>query len=79
MYLDYRLVDEQVREAANEQYKYSVEEMVQDENVAQRKQEEFEKKEAERQLHKVHEIEKSLESFREWLEVAMFSVIFNII
>eukprot|EP00795_Rhopilema_esculentum_P009049 gene9049-16693_t len=52
VYLDYRLVDEQVREAANEQYKYSVEEMVQDENVAQRKQEEFEKKEAERQQHK---------------------------
>ena len=53
VYLDYRLVDEQMREAANEQYKYSVEEMMQDEAAAMRKMEEGEKREAEYQLHKV--------------------------
>ena len=59
VYLDYRLVDEQMREAANEQYKYSVEEMMQDEAVALRKQEEMVKKEAEYRLHKVSKTSKS--------------------
>ncbi len=53
VYLDYRLVDEQAREAAMKQYSYSIEELVHDEVVAQRKKEEAEKKDIERQLHKV--------------------------
>ena len=55
VYLDYRLVDEQMREAANEynNNRYSVEAMMQDEAAALKKQEEIEMREAEFQLHKV--------------------------
>ena len=54
VYLDYRLVDEQTREASIKQYSYSIEELVHNEIVAQKKQEEFQKKDRERQLHKVY-------------------------
>ena len=55
VYLDYRLVDEQMREAANEynNNRYSVEAMMQDEAAALKKQEEIAKKEADFQHHKV--------------------------
>jgi len=54
VYLDYRLVDEQMREAANEynNNRYSVEAMMQDEAAALKKQEEIAKKEADFQHHK---------------------------
>ena len=55
VYLDYRLVDEQMREAANEDNnnKYLVEAMMQDEAAALKKQEDMAKIDAEYQLHKV--------------------------
>lgn len=53
VYLDFRLIDESAREAATEKYKYSIEELVHDETIAKRKQEELEEKLQERQLHKV--------------------------
>lgn len=53
VYLDFRLVDETAREVAMEKYKYSIEELVHDETVAERKKKEKEAKENERQLHKV--------------------------
>lgn len=54
VYLDFRLIDESAREAAMERYKYSIEELVHDETIARRKQEELEQKLQERQLHKVY-------------------------
>ena len=54
VYLDFRLIDESAREAATERYKYSIEELVHDETIARRKQEELEQKLQERQLHKVY-------------------------
>ena len=60
VYLDYRLVDGQAREAANEQYKYSIDEKVHYENIQNKKQEELEKKEAERLEHKVYFLSSSL-------------------
>lgn len=53
VYLDFRLIDESAREAATERYKYSIEELVHDETIAKRKQDELEEKQQERQLHKV--------------------------
>lgn len=53
VYLDFRLIDESAREAATEKYRYSIEELVHDETIAMRKQEELEEKLQERQLHKV--------------------------
>ena len=53
VYLDFRLVDNTAREVATEKYKYSIEELVHDETVVQRKNEEKEEKEKERLLHKV--------------------------
>ncbi|EDO38071.1 predicted protein [Nematostella vectensis] len=52
VYLDFRLIDETAREAATERYKYSIEEMVHDETVAQKKQDEEEARNKERLLHK---------------------------
>ncbi|KXJ27071.1 Leucine-rich repeat-containing protein 48 [Exaiptasia diaphana] len=52
VYLDFRLVDSTAREVAMEKYKYSIEELVHDETVALKKQEEIEAKEKERQMHK---------------------------
>eukprot|EP00794_Sanderia_malayensis_P009065 gene9065-10033_t len=57
VYLDYRLVDEQSREAAIKQYSLAIEELTHDEIVAQKRKEELEKKEQERQLHKEAYIE----------------------
>ena len=54
VYLDFRLIDESACEAATERYKYSIEELVHDETIARRKQEELEQKLQERQLHKVY-------------------------
>ena len=54
VYLDFRLIDESGREAATERYKYSIEELVHDETIARRKQEELEQQLQERQLHKVY-------------------------
>ena len=54
VYLDFRLIDESAREAATERYKYSIEELVHDETIARRKQEELDQKQRERQLHKVY-------------------------
>ena len=48
VYLDFRLIDDQTRDAALEKYKYSIEELVHDENIALRKLEEKEAKEKER-------------------------------
>ena len=56
VYLDFRLIDESAREAATERYKYSIEELVHDETIARRKQEELEQKLQERQLHKVYSV-----------------------
>ena len=53
VYLDFRLVDESAREAATERYRYSIEELVHDETIAKRKQDEEEEKQKEQQLHKV--------------------------
>ena len=58
VYLDFRLIDESAREAATEKYKYSIEEMVQNETIAKRKQDEVEENQKERQLHKVHVYQK---------------------
>lgn len=57
VYLDFRLIDESAREAATERYKYSIEELVHDETIARRKQEELEQKLQERQLHKLAFVE----------------------
>jgi len=57
VYLDFRLIDESAREAATERYKYSIEELVHDETIARRKQEELEQKLQERQLHKLAYVE----------------------
>ncbi|KAL9956946.1 hypothetical protein ACROYT_G038512 [Oculina patagonica] len=57
VYLDFRLIDESAREAATEKYKYSIEELVHDETIAKRKQEELEEKLQERQLHKLAYVE----------------------
>lgn len=64
VYLDFRLIDESAREAATEKYKYSIEEMVQNETIAKRKQDEVEENQKERQLHKVHLYQK--ESSNGW-------------
>jgi len=53
VYLDFRLIDESAREAATERYKYSIEELLHDETIAKRKQDELEEKLQERNLHKV--------------------------
>ena len=53
VYLDYRLIDDATRETAEEKYRYSIEELVHDEEVARRKVEEQEKRDKERHLHKV--------------------------
>lgn len=68
VYLDFRLIDESAREAATEKYKYSIEEMVQNETIAKRKQDEVEENQKERQLHKVHVYQK--ESSTGWNLVA---------
>ncbi len=47
------MVDQQAREAALKQYSYTIEELVHDEEAAHRKKEEAERKEVDRQLHKV--------------------------
>lgn len=57
VYLDFRLIDESAREAATEKYKYSIEEMVQNETIAKRKQDEVEENQKERQLHKMAFVE----------------------
>ncbi|XP_068761038.1 dynein regulatory complex subunit 3-like [Montipora capricornis] len=57
VYLDFRLIDESAREAATEKYKYSIEELVHDETIANRKQDEMEEKQHERQLHKLAYVE----------------------
>ena len=53
VYLDFRLVDESAREVAIERYKYSIEELVHDETIARRKEDEQESRDKERQRHKV--------------------------
>ncbi|XP_022802864.1 dynein regulatory complex subunit 3-like [Stylophora pistillata] len=57
VYLDFRLIDESAREAATEKYRYSIEELVHDETVAKRKQDEMDEKQKERQLHKIAFVE----------------------
>lgn len=57
VYLDFRLIDESAREAATERYKYSIEELVHDETIAKRKQDELEEKQTERHLHKLAYVE----------------------
>ncbi|XP_077980345.1 dynein regulatory complex subunit 3-like isoform X2 [Glandiceps talaboti] len=51
VYLDFRLIDSNTRDSANEQYKYSIEELEADERAAERKEEEekAQEKEFERQ------------------------------
>ena len=91
VYLDYRLVDDQMREAANEDNnnKYLVEAMMQDEAAALKKQEEVAVKEAKYQLHKViiicHQSRSKLlltnrgaGSSLKWLKKDTFSIIIKI-
>ena len=53
VYLDFRLIDTPSREAALEQYKYTIEEIVHNETLAQKALEEKQDEETKRKLHKV--------------------------
>jgi hypothetical protein len=53
VYLDFRLIDAPSRDAALEQYKYAIEEIVHNETLAQKALEERQEDETKRKLHKV--------------------------
>ena len=53
VYLDFRLIDAPSRDAALEQYRYAIEEIVHNETLAQKILEEKGEEESRRKLHKV--------------------------
>lgn len=57
VYLDFRLIDENMREVANQKYQYAIEELNQNESVAQKKLEEDQIHQQEVDLHKAAYIE----------------------
>ncbi|XP_013395045.1 dynein regulatory complex subunit 3-like [Lingula anatina] len=56
-YLDYRLIDENTRAAANEKYHLAIEELTHNEEVENKKEEERQAKEKEHNLHKAAYVE----------------------
>lgn len=52
IYLDFRLIDSATREAALEQYRYAIEELVHNETLAQKQLEESQEEDKKRKLHK---------------------------
>ena len=56
VYLDYRLIDNEKREEALEQYRDSIDELVHDETALERKQKVEEEKVAQTMLYKVGEL-----------------------
>ncbi len=53
VYLDFRLIDSPSRDAALEQYRYAIEEIVHNETLAQKALEEKQEEETKTKLHKV--------------------------
>ena len=53
VYLDFRLIDSTTKEAALEQYNYTIEELVHNENLAAKQLEDKQDKEKKTKLHKV--------------------------
>lgn len=63
VYLDYRLIDNEKREEALEQYRDSIDELVHDETVLERKQKAEEEKVAQTMLYKVGQLKSEILSF----------------
>lgn len=55
VYLDFRLIDAKCRESALEQYRYTIEEIVHNETLAEKQKQEAYEQEMKRKLHKVKE------------------------